>query len=197
MCEPVPLVQRFDHHEAFRMVYREMWRAAFDGPADEEAAVARLRERWSAERRGQGFADFAAQRRALDGLGGLAKQGEALAETLITRAGEVEPSLEALEAINAEMERVDLDIARQGQVEEAVACLSTTFALGKENLSDTRALAVLSRETLDLYRDLGRWVEFSRRFLDALESATLGDLRRQDRPAQMDGQAEVSQALGG
>jgi len=196
MCEPVPLVRRFDRHEAIRMVYREMWRAAFDGPADEGAAVSRLRERWTGEKRGQRFSDFAAARRALEGLSGLAKQGESLAQALITRAGEVEPSLEALEAINAEIEWVDLEIARQGHVEEAVASLSTTYALGKENLSDTRALAVLSRETLDLYRELGRWVRLSTRFLDALDSPTVRDLHRPDRPAEMDGQAEVSQALG-
>ena len=171
MCEPIPLAPRFDVNEAFRLLYREMWRAAFDATDDEEAAMKRLGERWYAGQGSKRATDFSGQRKALERLRAMAGHGEVLARKLLTEAAKAEPSLQALEAINAQIEELDGEIARQGHIEEAVAILSTTFALGKENLSETRALDVLSQETIDLYGELRRWATLSVRFLNAIEAA--------------------------
>jgi ADP-heptose:LPS heptosyltransferase len=170
MCEPIPLAPRFDANEAFRLLYREMWRAAFDGTDDEEAAMRRISERWCAGPGSRKAAEFSAQRNALEQLRALAGHGEMLAGRLLKEAEKAEPSLEALEAINAQIEELDGEIARQGYIEEAVAILSSTFALAKENRSETRALDILSQETIDLYGELRRWASLSVRFLDAIEA---------------------------
>ena len=173
MCEPIPLAPRFDEAEALRLVYREMWRATLDGADDEGAAMARLRERCCRVRGQQAAIDFTKQRQALEALSAMAHRGKMLGEALVREAARDEPCLERLEEMNAQIEIVDADIVRQGHVEEAVATLARTFAFGKENLSDTRNLGVLTRETVDLYRALVEWATLSVRFLDAIKSPQL------------------------
>jgi len=197
MCEPIPLAPRFDANEAFRLLYREMWRAAFDGTDDGEAGMKRLGERWCAGPGSKPAADFSAQRKALEQLGALAGHGEVLAQELLTQAAKPEPSLEALEAINAQIEELDGEIARQGHIEEAVAILSSTFALGKENLSETRALDILSQETIDLYGELRRWAALSVRFLDAIEAAHAQRMNWGSTRAGIGASAQTGQAWGG
>ena len=197
MCEPIPFAPRFDANEAFRLLYREMWRAAFDGTDDEEAAMQRLGGRWCAGQGSKPASDFSAQRKALEQLRALAGHGEVLAGALLTQAAKAEPSLEALEAINAQIDELDGEIARQGHIEEAVAILTSTFALGKENLSETRALDILSQETIDLYGELRRWAALSVRFLDAIEAVHAQRMSWKSTRAGVGASAETGQVLGG
>jgi ADP-heptose:LPS heptosyltransferase len=169
MYDPIPLAPRLDATEALRLLYREMWRAALDGAEDNAAAQARLAERWQARRGHAAAIDFREQRRALERLHTLGRRGQTLAATLLIEAGQADPSMERLEALTAEMEEVDARIAQQGYVEEAVATLSRTFTFTKENLSDTRTLEVIGRETVDLYRGLGQWTALSLELLDVID----------------------------
>jgi ADP-heptose:LPS heptosyltransferase len=165
MSDPIPLVPRADATEAFRLAYREMWRVALDGSGDDAAAIERLRERWAA-RAGAAAVDLRAQRVALEALAALGQRGASLGEALSTEAGRPQASIERLEAIARQIEQLDEEITRIGHVEEAVGAIARTFAFGKENLSETPALEVLGRETVALYRALGRWAGLTLRLID-------------------------------
>jgi hypothetical protein len=99
-------------------------------------------------------------------LAALGQRGASLGEALSTEAGRPQASIERLEAIARQIEQLDEEITRIGHVEEAVGAIARTFAFGKENLSETPALEVLGRETVALYRALGRWAGLTLRLID-------------------------------
>jgi len=181
MSEPVALAPRAEPTEAFRLLYREMWRVVLDGRGDEVRAVARVRERWAA-RVGQGGGDASidvrTQRAALEALVALGERGARLGQSLLREAGDSTASIAALESIAAEIEAVDAEITRIGHVEEAVGTITRTFTFGKENLSDTRELGVLGRETVELYAALERWARVSLRLLDVIDPGV--NVRREE-----------------
>jgi ADP-heptose:LPS heptosyltransferase len=175
MSDPTPLVPRLDGREVFRLAYREMWRAVLDGEVSEAEAVARVQERWrTCGDEHPVTLDLAPQRHALEVLEMLAGRGEALGRVLMQEAARPTPSLDRLEVLTAEIEGVDAEIERQGHLHEAVGTLVRAFGFAKENLSDTRALAVLSRETTGLYDALGRWAGLTQRLVGAIAGADAG-----------------------
>ena len=172
MSEPIALVPRTDANEAFRLLYREMWRVVLDRGGDETRAVARIRERWDSwagDGRIDERIDVQTQRAALEALVALGDRGVRLGKSLSREAGDSAASISALEAIAAEIEEVDAEITRIGHVEEAVGTITRTFTFGKENLSDTRELDVLGRETVELYAALGRWARVTLRLLEVID----------------------------
>lgn len=169
MYDPIPLVPRIDAGETLRLVYREMWRVAIDGEREPGRAAMRLVQRWS-ERGGSAPAlGVDGARRALQVLTELAQRGERLATALGAGNPAVVPSLAQLEGIGAEIERLDREIEQLGLVEDGVATLTRTFALEKENVSETQALDVLSRETAALYAALRGRAELTLRLLAAID----------------------------
>jgi ADP-heptose:LPS heptosyltransferase len=188
MSDLIPLVPRADATEAFRLVYREMWRVALDGTGDDAAAIERLRDRWAA-RAGAAGLDVPVQRAALETLAALGRQGASLGTALSTEAARPQASIERLEAIARQIEQVDEEITRIGHVEEAVGTIARTFAFGKENLSETRVLAVLGRETVALYRALERWAGLTLALLDQLDRG--GRAGAAKRPAARRAQADT------
>jgi hypothetical protein len=189
MSEPVPLVPRAEVNEAFRLLYREMWRVVLDRGGDETQAVARVGERWGAwmaRGRIEVPIDVRTQRAALEALMALADRGVRLGESLSREAGDCAASISALEAIAAGIEEVDAEITRIGHVEEAVGTITRTFTFGKENLSDTREIDVLGPETVDLYTALGRWARVSLRLLEVIDPVAIA------RPAATDARAALA-----
>lgn len=169
MYDPLPLVPRLDVAEALRLVYREMWRAALDGIDDDARARKGLSSRWQARGGATAVLDFGGPRRALEQLCDLSHQGQRLAETLLAEACQPQPSVERVATLGEEIENIDAAIERQGHVETAVGSLARMFGFAKENVSETQALHVLSRETVKLYQALDRWATLSLGLLDVID----------------------------
>lgn len=169
MYDPTPLVPRPDGAEALRLVYREMWRAALDGEHDAGRVAPQLAARWRARGGTTECAGGPGTRRALQGLGALAARGEQLARALGIAGAAAAPDLAHVERIGAEIERLDKEIEQLGFVEDGVATLTRTFALEKENVSETQALDVLSRETAGLYAALRHRVDLTLRLLASID----------------------------
>ncbi len=177
MYDPVPLVPRIDAGETLRLVYREMWRAAFDGEPEPGVAVTRLEQRWRERAGARAATGVDGGRRALEMLAALAQRGQGLATALGVGGAGAEPSLAQLEDIGAEIERLDREIEQLGLVEDGVATLTRTFVLEKENVSETQALDVLARETLALYAALGSRAQLALRLLAAIDRSPASSRR--------------------